>query len=222
MKVSGKNSNKQKNSRDISTDDEVEDISNEIQKMFASFRFIELLEKTRQDNLRMNDWFAYNFIINIPTLEELENQKSDLYSSKLTQQTNEHLKENISSFDIIRSKDEVTITLEMPDIKEKDIEFRVTKDTIEIIPDHPEGKYHKIINLPCDVKPRTLTFTYRNGILDIIIQRGEKEGWSRLKKNKVEQKIKECIGGSKRKKVSFSKLDEIEMQDLCDEYWVVG
>jgi len=39
-----------------------------------------------------------------------------------------------------------------------------------------------------------------------------------LKKNKVEQKIKECIEGSKGKKVSFSKLDEIEMQDLCDEY----
>jgi len=39
-----------------------------------------------------------------------------------------------------------------------------------------------------------------------------------LKKNKFEQKIKECIEGSKRKKVSFSKLDEKEIQTLCDEY----
>ena len=178
MKASDRDSDrqKQKNSFDIFAEDKVESLSSEIQNMFESLRLIEMLEKIRRDNFRVNNWFEYNFIINTPTLEELENQKSDLYSSKLTQQTNEHLKENISSFDIIRSKDEVTITLEMPDIKEKDIEFRVTKDTIEIIPDHPEGKYHKIINLPCDVKPRTLTFTYRNGILDIIIQRGEKEG----------------------------------------------
>jgi hypothetical protein len=39
-----------------------------------------------------------------------------------------------------------------------------------------------------------------------------------LKKNEVEQKIKGCIESSKRKKVSFSKLDEKEIQNLCDEY----
>ena len=175
MKISGKNSNKQKNSCDIFTDDEVEYISNEIQKMFESFRFIELLEKIRRDDFRVNNWYEYNFIINTPTLEELENQKSGLYSSKITPQTNDHPKEDTSSFDIIKSKDEVAITVEMPDIKEEDADLRVTKDTIEIMPDHPKGKYHKIINLPCDIKPRTLTFTYRNGILDIILKRGEKE-----------------------------------------------
>jgi len=40
-----------------------------------------------------------------------------------------------------------------------------------------------------------------------------------LKNNKFEEKIKECIKVSKRKIESFSKLDEIEMQDLCDEYY---
>jgi len=39
-----------------------------------------------------------------------------------------------------------------------------------------------------------------------------------LKNNKVGQKIKERIEGLKRKKVSFSKLDEKEIQTLCDEY----
>lgn len=175
MKESRKNSNKQKNSRDRFTDDEVEYVSSEIQKMFESFHFIEMLEKIRRDTFRVNNWFEYNFIINTPTLEEFENQKSDLYSSKITQQTNEGIKEDTPAFDIIKSKDEVTITIEMPDVKEEDIDIRVTKDTIEIIPDHPAGKYHKIINLPCNVKTRMLTFTYRNGILDIILKRGEKE-----------------------------------------------
>jgi len=39
-----------------------------------------------------------------------------------------------------------------------------------------------------------------------------------LKKNKIEEKIKECIKGSKGKNESFSKLDEKEIQILCDEY----
>lgn len=40
-----------------------------------------------------------------------------------------------------------------------------------------------------------------------------------MKNKKVEQKIKECVKGSKRKIESFSDLDENEMQDLCDEYY---
>jgi len=149
--------------------------------MFESFHFIELLEKIRKDNVRVNNCFAYNFIINTPPIKEFENQKSDLYSSKITQQNNEDIKEDTSPVDIIKSKDEVAITIEMPDIKEADIGFRVTKDAIEIIPDHPAGKYHKIINLPCDVKPKTDVFTYRNGILDVILQR-EKIGVSNIEK----------------------------------------
>ena len=41
----------------------------------------------------------------------------------------------------------------------------------------------------------------------------------KLKKGITEKRIKECIKGSKRKEVSFSKLDEKETQDLCDEYY---
>lgn len=40
-----------------------------------------------------------------------------------------------------------------------------------------------------------------------------------MKKNKVEQNVKECIEESKRKKVSFSKIDETETQSICDEYY---
>jgi len=41
----------------------------------------------------------------------------------------------------------------------------------------------------------------------------------RLKNNKIEKKIKECIKSSKKKIESLSTLDETEMQDLCDEYY---
>ncbi len=51
----------------------------------------------------------------------------------------------------------------------------IAKDIMEILPGHPAGKYHKIINLPCDVEPRTLTFTYGNGMLGAVLHREEKK-----------------------------------------------
>jgi thiamine biosynthesis lipoprotein ApbE len=38
-------------------------------------------------------------------------------------------------------------------------------------------------------------------------------------KKKVEEKIKGCIKEIQRKNKSFSKLDKLEAQDLCDEYY---
>lgn len=175
MKVSEKNSNKQKNLCGVFAGDEVEDISRVIQKMFENFHFIEILEAMRRDKFRVNNWFAYHFITNTLLLKELGNQKSNLYSSKITQKANEHFKEDTSPFDIIESDGEVAITIEMPDVKREDIYIGVAKDIMEIMPGHPGGKYHKIINFPCDVEPRTLTFTYINGILDIVLQREVKK-----------------------------------------------
>ena len=177
MKASDKNSDKrkQKNSFDIFADDKVESLSREIQNMFESLRLIEMLEEIRRNESRANNWFAYNYIIPNPTLEEPISQKFESYPSKITQKTNEHLKEETSSFDIIKSKDEVTITIDMPDTKKENIGLWITRDTIEIMPNNPEGKYHRLINLPCNVKSKTATFTYRNGILDIIVKREKEE-----------------------------------------------
>jgi len=51
------------------------------------------------------------------------------------------------------------------------------------------------------------------------IRYGEVSLVKKLKKGATEKRINECIKGSKRKNVSFSELDDIELQDLCDEYY---
>jgi len=94
---------------------------------------------------------------------------------KTTKQTNKDSNKKMSSFDVIKNDNEVTITIDMPDTKKEEINLRITKGTIEIMPNNPEGKYHRLINLPCNVKSKTATFTYRNGILDIIITREKEE-----------------------------------------------
>jgi len=177
MKASDRDSDrrKQKDSFDISTEDEFGRISSEIQEMFESFRFIEMLEEIRRNEFRANNWFAYNFIIKTPTLKEPMSQKFDLYPAKITQKTAKKSKEDRSSYDVIKGDNEVTITIDMPDTKKEEIDLRITKDTIELMPNNPKGKYHRLINLPCNVKSKTATFTYRNGILDIVIMREKEE-----------------------------------------------
>ena len=173
MKMSDRNSDKrkQKNSFDIFADDKVDSLSREIQNMFESLRLIEMLEEIRRNEFRANNWFAYNYIIKASPVEEQMTQKFESCPLKTTEKS----KEDRPPFDIITDDNEVTITIDMPDTKKENIGLWITRDAIEIIPNNPEGKYHRLINLPCNVKSKTATFTYRNGILDIIIKREKEE-----------------------------------------------
>jgi len=77
--------------------------------------------------------------------------------------------------DIIEGDDDVAVTVEMPGVEKNDIDLNVEGDTIDIKVDTPNRKYHKTLNLPCDVLPKTTKATYKNGILDIVIKRKEKK-----------------------------------------------
>ena len=77
--------------------------------------------------------------------------------------------------DIIEGDDDVAVTVELPGVEKEDIDLNVTKDTLEIRVDTPQRKYHKIVDLPCDVVPKTTKATYKNGVLDIVIKRKEKK-----------------------------------------------
>jgi len=77
--------------------------------------------------------------------------------------------------DIIEGDDDVAVTIEMPGVNKSDVDLNVTRDTLEINVDTPQRKYHKNLDLPCGVKPKTTTATYKNGILDIVIKRKDKK-----------------------------------------------
>lgn len=77
--------------------------------------------------------------------------------------------------DIIEGEEDVAITVELPGVEKEDIDLTVTEDTLEIRVDSARRKYHKVIELPCKVKPKTTKATYKNGVLDIVIKRKEKK-----------------------------------------------
>ena len=77
--------------------------------------------------------------------------------------------------DIIEGENEVAITMELPGVEKDDIDLKVTEDTLEIKVDSASRKYHKVIDLPCKVKPKTTKASYKNGVLDVVIKRKEKK-----------------------------------------------
>jgi HSP20 family protein len=77
--------------------------------------------------------------------------------------------------DIIEGDEDVAVTMELPGVEKHDIDLNVLKDILEINVNTPQRKYHKVIDLPCGVKPKTTKATYKNGILDIVIKRQEKK-----------------------------------------------
>ena len=77
--------------------------------------------------------------------------------------------------DIIEGDEDVSVTVEIPGVEKEDIDLDVTRDSLEITVTNPKRKYHKILELPCDVKPKTTTATYKNGVLDIVIKRKERK-----------------------------------------------
>ena len=77
--------------------------------------------------------------------------------------------------DIIEGDNDVAVTVEIPGVEKQDIDLNVKKDILEIKVDTPQRKYHKKLDLPCDVLPKTTKATYKNGILDVVIKRTEKK-----------------------------------------------
>jgi HSP20 family protein len=77
--------------------------------------------------------------------------------------------------DIIEGDDDVAVTVELPGVEKDDIDLNITNEYLEIKVDSPQRKYHKRLDLPCDVLPKTTKATYKNGILDVSIKRKEKK-----------------------------------------------
>ena len=101
-----------------------------------------------------------------PRLEEFGNHR--IKSSKGKSMISED-REPLT--DVIEGKEEVSVTVEIPGVEKDDIDLQITEKQLEITVEAPQRKYHKKIDLPVKVKPKTTKATYKNGILDVVIKR---------------------------------------------------
>ena len=73
--------------------------------------------------------------------------------------------------DVFEEKDEVRIYAEMPGVNEEDIKFDLKGDILDISAQSGERKYHKEVLLPVQVKKEALSYTYKNGVLEVRIKK---------------------------------------------------
>lgn len=86
-------------------------------------------------------------------------------------------KDKESFFDKVESDDYVTVTTEIFGIKKKDIFVLIHNYKLFIAIDTENLRFHKNIDLPYDVNPNSVSYSYINGVLDIVIEKTNDKGF---------------------------------------------
>jgi len=73
--------------------------------------------------------------------------------------------------DLFDEEDEIKIYVEMPGANEEDIKIDLKGELLDISVQSGDRKYHEEFLLPARVKPETLTSNYKNGILEIRMEK---------------------------------------------------
>jgi HSP20 family protein len=151
-------------------------LDDEFERMFREMqRMMEQAFRTPFDKLEPGKSFVRGFSIRVdpdgkPHIEEFGNHQ--VHSDKGKPSISD---EREPLTDVIEGAKDISVTVELPGVEKEDIDLKVTEEQLEIIVDNPKRKYHKTVNFSGDVKPKTTKATYKNGILDVVVQRKKPE-----------------------------------------------
>jgi HSP20 family protein len=120
-----------------------------------------------------------------PNIREFGNVKSTLAGSGEFFQQPSISSEREPLVDISSTDKEVKIVVEMPGIKKENIKINAYENSVEIISDDPQRKYHKVIDLPPEADIETVKSKYNNGILEVVFNK-KKQTKPKGKEIKVE------------------------------------
>jgi HSP20 family protein len=69
--------------------------------------------------------------------------------------------------DVIKGAEELRVIAEVPGVSKEDLRVSADEDTVTIESTAGQTRYHKKIDLPEPVDPKTARSTYKNGILEV-------------------------------------------------------
>lgn len=73
--------------------------------------------------------------------------------------------------DVFDEKEELRVYAEMPGVNQEDIKLDLKGDILDISAQSGDRKYHKEVLLPAKVKPETMSYSYKNGVLEVRIKK---------------------------------------------------
>lgn len=77
--------------------------------------------------------------------------------------------------DVIDHGEALSITVELPGVQREDIQVHCTEDRLTIKVDTAARKYFKELDLPGRVRPDSTEATFKNGVLDVTVQKERRE-----------------------------------------------
>jgi len=136
-------------------------------------------ERVLPDGSRVEEWgpFVYGYSITIgpdgrPEIREFGNVKPGARFGKPQIDIKE---EREPLVDIMSMDGEIRVVAELPGVEKKDIKLQGTEKSLTISVDTPQRKYFKEVELPSRVDPAKAKSTYKNGVLEVTLQKREEE-----------------------------------------------
>ncbi len=149
---------------------EFERIREEMERMVAlALRgaFPQGLPGAPPPNARPGQPFMYGFTMRVgpdgkPHFQEFGNARP------LSPDATEGARQPIT--DVIEGEKDLAVTIELPGVAREEINLHVAEDRITIRVNSGR-RYYKEIDLPSPVVPKTANATFKNGVLDLTIER---------------------------------------------------
>lgn len=87
----------------------------------------------------------------------------------------EMIREREPLIDVIEHREDVTVIAEVPGVEKNEIELNAAEKTLSINVRNPERSYSKLIKLPCKVNPNSAKAHYKNGVLEVKLEKMKEE-----------------------------------------------
>jgi HSP20 family protein len=132
-------------------------------------------ERKLPDGKKMREWgpFVYGYSVTIgPDGKPVVREFGNVQKSRFGPQVKE---EREPLVDVISTDGEIKVVVEIPGVEKKDIKLHGTEDTLTISVDTLERKYFKEVQLPEKVNPKDAKSNYKNGVLEVTLQKSEKK-----------------------------------------------
>jgi len=73
--------------------------------------------------------------------------------------------------DVMEKDDEIVVVAELPGVEKEQIDLHATEKVLTIDVDSPRRRYHKELELPAPVDPKSSKATYKNGVLEVRLKK---------------------------------------------------
>ena len=132
-------------------------------------------ERTLPDGSKVREWgpFVYGYSMTIgpdgkPRISEFGNIKPGIGPGRPPIGIRE---EREPLADVMATDGEVKVIVELPGVEKKDVKLHSTEKVLTVSVDTPQRKYHKEIELPTRVDPKQAKASYKNGVLEVTLQK---------------------------------------------------